>query len=76
MSHYTLDARNLLCPMPVIRLQQAIAEHQAADTIDVLCTDPGAKHDIPAWCKIHGHRVKSIDDEEHTIVITVEKGSE
>ena len=29
--------------------------HEAG--LDVLCTDPGALHDIPAWCRIHGHRV-------------------
>jgi tRNA 2-thiouridine synthesizing protein A len=25
--------------------------------LDVLATDPGTLHDIPAWCRVHGHRL-------------------
>ena len=58
MSHFTLDARRSLCPMPVIKTQDKIAELQAGDTLEVTCTDPGALSDIPAWCRINGHVVK------------------
>lgn len=57
-----LDARGLLCPLPVIRLQ-ALARHRAAGTrIRVLATDPGVRQDIPAWCRVHGHAVAAIRD--------------
>lgn len=52
-----LDARYLLCPMPVIKTQDAIARLSDGDELTVRCTDPGALYDIPAWCKIHGHRL-------------------
>jgi tRNA 2-thiouridine synthesizing protein A len=73
MSHYTLDARNSLCPMPVIKTQNKIAELQAGDILEVTCTDPGALNDIPAWCRINGHLVKESreDDDEVVIVIQV-----
>lgn len=57
MSHFVLDARHLMCPMPVIRAQNRIAELQPGDTLEVQATDPGALHDIPAWCRVHGHSV-------------------
>jgi tRNA 2-thiouridine synthesizing protein A len=57
MSHFVLDARHLLCPMPVIRAQNRVAELQPGDTLEVHATDPGALHDIPAWCRINGHEV-------------------
>lgn len=57
MSRNELDARNLLCPMPVIRTQDRIAELNDGDTLTVHATDPGALHDIPAWSRIHGHLV-------------------
>ncbi len=72
MKKITLDARNLLCPLPVIRLQQKIAQSMQGDHITAICTDPGALHDIPAWARIHGHnvlQVESVDSEHH---ITVE----
>ncbi len=73
MSQYTLDARNSLCPMPVIKTQNKIAELQAGDILEVSCTDPGALNDIPAWCRINGHLVKESreDDDEVVIVIQV-----
>lgn len=71
MSHYVLDARYLLCPMPVIRTQNRIAELAPGDTLEVRATDPGALHDIPAWCRIHGHEVLTTSRGEGEVVITL-----
>ena len=71
MSHHVLDARYLLCPMPVIRTQNRIAELQPGDTLEVQATDPGALHDIPAWCRVHGHEVLKTHRDGNDIVITV-----
>ena len=71
MSHFVLDARNLMCPMPVIRTQNRIAELQPGDTLEVQATDPGALHDIPAWCRVHGHTVTETHREASEITITV-----
>ena len=71
MSHYTLDARNSLCPMPVIKTQNKVAELQPGDTLDVTCTDPGALNDIPAWCRINGHSVIETQEKDEEVIITV-----
>jgi tRNA 2-thiouridine synthesizing protein A len=55
MTRAVVDARRLLCPLPVIRTQERAAELNPGDTIEVLCTDRGCLHDIPAWCRMHGH---------------------
>ncbi len=70
----TVDARNLLCPMPVIRTQDAVVKLQPGDSIRVLCTDPGVLHDIPAWCRVHGHEICNIEEQEHEITITLRVG--
>jgi tRNA 2-thiouridine synthesizing protein A len=54
---HTLDARYLLCPMPVIRTQERVATLAQGDILEVRATDPGALKDIPAWCRIHGHEL-------------------
>jgi len=70
-----INAHNLLCPMPVIRVQDAIAEAKEGALIKAICTDPGAMHDIPAWAKVHGHTVvektENPDDNEYIIVVEV-----
>lgn len=73
-SRHTLDARRLLCPMPVIRTQQRVAELAPGDVLEVWCSDPGARHDIPAWCRVNGHRLLEARDEGDDIVLTLEVG--
>lgn len=50
-----LDALGLLCPLPVIRTQDAVRGLAAGTVLEVLATDPGALHDVRAWCRVHGH---------------------
>lgn len=66
-----LDARRLLCPLPVIRTQQAIQHLQTNDKLTVLATDPGVLYDIPAWCRIHGHTVLKIEQTKQEIQIQI-----
>jgi len=69
-----LDARRLLCPMPVIRAQDRIKTMQPGEQLKVICTDPGATHDIPAWCRIHGHVVLDIEHQDREITIHIRVG--
>lgn len=66
--------RGMLCPMPVIRTQDRVEQLQAGDVLTVFCTDPGAIHDIPAWCRVNGHEIIDIEqqqDDEITIRLRV-----
>ena len=72
--HHTLDARRLLCPLPVIRLQDFVCRLQCGDVVEVLCTDPGTRSDIPAWCRINGHELVGIDERQEEIIISVRVG--
>ncbi|MDH5179043.1 MAG: sulfurtransferase TusA family protein [Gammaproteobacteria bacterium] len=75
MSQYELDARRILCPMPVIRTQNRVVELQPGDTLIVTCTDPGALNDIPAWCRINGHTVIKTERRDDDVIITLEVGA-
>lgn len=69
MSSFTLDARNLICPLPVVRTQEKVEQLDNGDELEVLCTDPGVLHDIPAWCRIHGHQVVETSERRGDIVV-------
>ena len=71
MSEHEIDARRLLCPMPVIRTQDKINTLEDGDLLTVACTDPGVTSDIPAWCRIHGHEIVNTLTEEREIFITI-----
>jgi len=71
---HTLDARNLLCPLPVIRTQDRVKTLSDGDVLEVVATDPGVLQDIPAWCRVHGHRVVTSSQRGDDIRIRIEVG--
>ena len=72
---HKLDARRLLCPMPVIRTQNKVEELEPGDTLEVVATDPGVLNDIPAWCRINGHKVLQTREENGDIIVLIEVGA-
>ena len=72
MSTHQLNAENLLCPMPVIKTQDKIATLESGDILEVTATDPGVLSDIPAWCRINGHKLLHSDQSERVITLTIE----
>ncbi|OGT91921.1 MAG: SirA family protein [Gammaproteobacteria bacterium RIFOXYD12_FULL_61_37] len=73
MTRVKVDARRLLCPLPVIRVQDRAVEMDPGDEIEAICTDPGAMQDIPAWCRVHGHQIleKRKVENEYLIVVRI-----
>jgi len=69
-----LDARHLICPMPVIRTQEHIRGLSPGDEFEVIATDPGALQDIPAWCWVHGHEILSTTEDTSEVVIRIRVG--
>ncbi|MEQ8691067.1 MAG: sulfurtransferase TusA family protein [Pseudomonadales bacterium] len=66
-----VNTRGLLCPMPVIRTQDAIKNLAAGAHLVVYATDPGTLHDIPAWCRVHGHTVLRQAEEGREFVFEI-----
>ncbi len=49
-----LDERGRRCPLPVIELARRIGDVPVGATVAVVADDPGARADIPAWCRMRG----------------------
>ncbi len=47
----TLDARGLSCPMPIVKLSQAMKEMKTGEVIEVLASDPSFVPDVESWCR-------------------------
>lgn len=75
MSREILDCQRLLCPMPVIRVQDKVLQMRPGDVLEAICTDPGALNDIPAWSRINGHEVLETRAEDDLYMIVVRIGS-
>jgi tRNA 2-thiouridine synthesizing protein A len=59
-----VDARGLICPMPTIRLGQAIRKVNVGDVVEMWTDDPGSQLNMDAWTKNTGHELlnSSVDD--------------
>jgi tRNA 2-thiouridine synthesizing protein A len=50
-----VDARGLLCPLPLTMAKRRMEELRAGETLVVLATDPEAPIDLAAWAAEEGH---------------------
>jgi tRNA 2-thiouridine synthesizing protein A len=58
MNHATtIDARDLLCPLPVLRLRKALLALPPGARLRLLATDAMAAVDVPHFCREAGHRL-------------------
>ncbi len=71
-----LDARRLLCPMPVIRLQDCLNKQESGAKVRITCTDPGTMNDIPTWCRINDHTLLECDQQDQQIIFLVQKSDD
>lgn len=57
MDEHVLDARGLICPLPVLRARKVLMGLPAGAVLDVQTTDPAAPADFVAFCDATGHRL-------------------
>jgi tRNA 2-thiouridine synthesizing protein A len=50
-----LDARGLLCPLPVLRARRRLMALPPGGVLRVLADDPAARIDFPHFCSEAGH---------------------
>lgn len=67
-----IDARGLKCPLPVLKMEKALADLQPGALLVVLATDPMAKVDIPLYCRQRRHAY-SLDESDGVYRFTITK---
>lgn len=69
----SLDFKGLLCPMPVVKLAQAIKQIQVGELVEAVATDPGVMADIPAWARTSGHELVSLEKQDKVFKFIVKR---
>jgi tRNA 2-thiouridine synthesizing protein A len=52
-----LDCTTLMCPMPLVRISQAMKEMAPGQTLLIEASDPAFKPDLEAWIRTMGHEL-------------------
>jgi TusA-related sulfurtransferase len=63
---HVLDAKGLLCPLPVLKAANLMRNLPEGKVLEVLATDEGVKVDFPAWCRSTGNEYLGTTDEGKT----------
>jgi len=69
-----LDARGLLCPLPVLKARKRLMALAQGDQLQVLSDDPAAIIDIPHFCAEQGHTLLDTSPEGDATLYTIRKG--
>ncbi|MGA9115104.1 MAG: sulfurtransferase TusA family protein [Candidatus Dormiibacterota bacterium] len=71
----TVDARGLVCPMPIVRTAKAMKGLALGDVLKVIATDRGSVADIPAWAGSTGNELLEWHEEDGAFVFLLRKGA-
>jgi tRNA 2-thiouridine synthesizing protein A len=69
----TLDLKGLKCPLPALRLRKALKGMGPGERIDVACTDPLARIDIPNLLRETGDVLEGTETAENVLLFRVRK---
>lgn len=69
-----VDARGLLCPLPVLRLRKRLMAAPVGARLVLLADDPAAAVDVPYFCAEGGHRLVGQETDGTLRRFTVERG--
>ncbi len=68
-----INLEGLLCPIPVVKVSQAIKNLPVGGVLEATATDPGVLADIPAWARSTGNEVLSINRDGKLIKFLVKR---
>lgn len=68
-----VDARNLNCPLPILRCKKGLSEINPMQILKIMATDSGAVKDFQAFCKQTGHELLQQDDSDGVFTFYIKK---
>jgi tRNA 2-thiouridine synthesizing protein A len=72
-SNVQLNLEGLLCPIPVVKVSQAVKSMQIGEVLEATATDPGVMADIPAWTKSTGNELVSMEKDGKLIRFLIKR---
>ncbi len=69
-----VDARDLLCPLPVLKARKTLSGMAPGQVLRIEATDPMAAIDLPHFCAEAGHEVLETSDTEGARMWLIRRG--
>lgn len=68
-----LDAKGLICPLPVLKARRAMKALAVGDILEIEATDPGSVKDFDHFCETTGYRLVSASAADDVYRFAIEK---
>jgi tRNA 2-thiouridine synthesizing protein A len=72
-THKELDARGLVCPLPILRTKKSLAEMTSGQILKVVATDPGAVIDFQVFAEQTGNTLLSMSEADDEFIFFLKK---
>jgi len=69
-----LDARGLMCPLPLLRLKKGLQTLESGQLVRIMATDPAAVLDFGVFVEQTGHRLLDTQEASGVLVFLIRKG--
>jgi len=56
-----LDCLGLFCPIPILRVREAIVPMRVGEVLEMLSDDPASEADMKSWAARAGHELLAIE---------------
>jgi tRNA 2-thiouridine synthesizing protein A len=68
-----VDARALMCPMPLLKAKQALRALAVGESIRVIATDAGSLKDFVSYAQIAGQHIESFYTQDEIFYYVIRK---
>jgi len=68
-----LDAKGLVCPLPLLKAKQQLRNMASGELLKVLATDQGSVRDFRAYAQISGHKLINQQEEDGVYIHWLQK---
>lgn len=68
-----LDARGLVCPLPILRTKQSLSGMTTGQLLKVMTTDPASAIDFRVFCEQTGNTLLSVSEDDNGFVFFMRK---
>lgn len=55
-----IDCMGLFCPMPIVKIREAIRDVPVGEVIEMVADDPASEADLKSWSKRTGHQLLEV----------------
>ena len=68
-----LDARGLVCPLPILRTKQSLADMISGQILKIIATDPGSVIDFQVFSDQTGNELLLLSETTDTFIFILKK---